>query len=155
MLGHRGCRLGVTFPEIYEIQVRAIIEASCELARRKVKVQPEIMIPLVGVDTELARLRELVEDVAQSVLADYGRLKVPYSIGTMIEVPRAAITAGQVAEHADFFSFGTNDLTQMAMGLSRDDSGKFLPFYVEEGVLAADPFVTVDQTGVGLSLIHI
>jgi pyruvate,orthophosphate dikinase len=154
MLGHRGCRLGVTFPEIYEIQVRAIIEASCELVRRKVKVQPEIMIPLVGVDTELARLRELVEDVAQSVLADYGRLKVPYSIGTMIEVPRAAITAGQVAEHADFFSFGTNDLTQMAMGLSRDDSGKFLPFYVEEGVLAADPFVTVDQTGVGFLMDH-
>lgn len=153
MLGHRGCRLGITFPEIYEIQVRAIIEASCELVRRKVKVLPEIMIPLVGVDRELAKLRELAESVAQTVMAEY-KVKVPYTIGTMIEVPRAAITAGQVAAHADFFSFGTNDLTQMTMGLSRDDAGKFLPYYVETSVLDDDPFVSVDQTGVGYLMEH-
>jgi len=153
MLGHRGCRLGVTFPEIYEIQVRAILEASCELVRRKVKVLPEIMIPLVGVDRELERLRELAEGVARAVISEY-RAKVPYTIGTMIEVPRAAITAGEVAAHADFFSFGTNDLTQMTMGLSRDDAGRFLPYYVETGVLDDDPFVSVDQTGVGFLMDH-
>ncbi len=153
MLGHRGCRLGITFPEIYEIQVRAIMEASCELARRKVKVLPEIMIPLVGVELELERLRDLAESVAQAVVAEY-KVKVPYTIGTMIEVPRAAITAGEVARHADFFSFGTNDLTQMTMGLSRDDAGKFLPYYVESGVLEDDPFVSVDQTGVGFLMDH-
>ena len=153
MLGHRGCRLGITFPEIYEIQVRAIMEASCELVRRKVKVLPEIMIPLVGVDKELERLRELAESVAQAVVAE-SKVKVPYTIGTMIEVPRAAITAGEVAAHADFFSFGTNDLTQMGMGLSRDDAGKFLPYYVETGVLDDDPFVSIDQTGVGFLMGH-
>ena len=153
MLGHRGCRLGITFPEIYEIQVRAIMEASCELVRRKVKVLPEIMIPLVGVDKELGRLRELADTVAKAVVAEY-KVKVPYTIGTMIEVPRAAITAGEVAAEADFFSFGTNDLTQMTMGLSRDDAGKFLPYYVESGVLESDPFVSVDQTGVGFLMAH-
>lgn len=153
MLGHRGCRLGITFPEIYEIQVRAIMEAACELIRRKVKVLPEIMIPLVGVDKELERLRELAETVCQAVMAEY-KVKVPYTIGTMIEVPRAAITAGEVAAHADFFSFGTNDLTQMTMGLSRDDAGKFLPYYVETSVLENDPFVSVDQTGVGFLMDH-
>ncbi|MDG2303671.1 MAG: pyruvate, phosphate dikinase [Candidatus Binatia bacterium] len=153
MLGHRGCRLGVTFPEIYEVQVRAIMEAACQLVKRKVKVLPEIMIPLVGMDTELARLRELAEQVAQEVVARH-KVKVPYTIGTMIEVPRAAITAGEVAAHADFFSFGTNDLTQMTMGLSRDDAGKFLPYYVEAGVLENDPFVSVDQTGVGFLMEH-
>ena len=153
MLGHRGCRLGVTFPEIYEIQVRAIMEAACELARRKVKVMPEIMIPLVGVDKELERLRELSITVAEAVKKEY-RAKVKYSVGTMIEVPRAAITADEVAEHADFYSFGTNDLTQMTMGLSRDDAGKFLPYYVEAGVLESDPFVSLDQTGVGFLVTH-
>ncbi|MBM4269170.1 MAG: pyruvate, phosphate dikinase [Deltaproteobacteria bacterium] len=153
MLGHRGCRLGITFPEIYEIQARAIMEAACELQREKVKVLPEIMIPLVGVDKELRVLRDLVESVAQAVMADY-RVRVPYTIGTMIEVPRAAVTAGEIAKDAEFFSFGTNDLTQMTMGLSRDDAGKFLPYYVESGVLGADPFVSVDQTGVGFLMSH-
>ncbi len=153
MLGHRGCRLGVTFPEIYEIQVRAIMEAACELSRKKVKVIPEIMIPLVGVDKELERLRELAVQVAEAVKKEY-RARVSYSVGTMIEVPRAAITADEVAEHADFYSFGTNDLTQMTMGLSRDDAGKFLPYYVEHGVLETDPFVSLDQTGVGFLVDH-
>jgi pyruvate,orthophosphate dikinase len=153
MLGHRGCRLGVTYPEIYEIQVRAIMEAACELAREKLKVIPEIMIPLVGVARELEVLRDLTERVAQAVMADY-RTRVAYSIGTMIEVPRAAVTAAEVAEHADFFSFGTNDLTQMAMGLSRDDAGKFLPFYLEHGFLALDPFVSLDRSGVGFLMAH-
>jgi pyruvate,orthophosphate dikinase len=130
MLGHRGCRLGVTFPEI-----------------------PEIMIPLVGVDKELERLRALAIRVADAVKKEY-RARVSYSVGTMIEVPRAAITADEVAEHADFFSFGTNDLTQMTMGLSRDDAGKFLPYYVETGVLSSDPFVSLDQTGVGFLVEH-
>ena len=153
MLGHRGCRLGVTYPEIYEVQVRAIMEAACALTRKRVKVIPEIMIPLVGVDRELSRLRELAERTAQEVIAAT-RTKVAYTIGTMIEVPRAAVTAGEIARHADFFSFGTNDLTQMTMGLSRDDAGKFLPFYVEHGVLDADPFVTLDPAGVGFLLQH-
>jgi len=148
MLGHRGCRLGVTFPEIYEIQVRAIMEAACELAREKVKVIPEIMIPLVGVLPELTILRELTDSVAKAVINEY-RTKVAYTVGTMIEVPRAAIVARDIASQAEFFSFGTNDLTQMTLGLSRDDSGKFLPEYVDRNILAADPFVSIDQTGVG------
>ena len=148
MLGHRGCRLGVTFPEIYEIQVRAIIEAACELTREKVKVIPEIMIPLVGVLPELAILRELTDSVAKAVMNEY-RTKVAYTVGTMIEVPRAAIVAKEIAGQAEFFSFGTNDLTQMTFGLSRDDAGKFLPEYVERNVYAGDPFVSIDQSGVG------
>jgi pyruvate,orthophosphate dikinase len=148
MLGHRGCRLGVTYPEIYEIQVRAIMEAACELAREKVKVVPEIMIPLVGVLKELAILRELTVSVAEAVMNEY-RQKVAYTVGTMIEVPRAAILARDIASEAEFFSFGTNDLTQMTMGLSRDDAGMFLPAYIERGVLEGDPFVSVDQSGVG------
>ncbi len=148
MLGHRGCRLGVTFPEIYEVQVRAIMEAACALTKKRIKVIPEIMIPLVGVDRELSKLRELAERTAQAVIKET-KVKVAYTIGTMIEVPRAAVTAAEVAKHADFFSFGTNDLTQMTMGLSRDDAGKFLPYYVESGVLDDDPFVTLDQSGVG------
>jgi len=153
MLGHRGCRLGVTYPEIYEIQVRAIMEAACELTKKKVKVIPEIMIPLVGVKKELAILRKLTIDTADAVQAKY-KVKVPYSVGTMIEVPRAAIVAGEIAEQADFFSFGTNDLTQMTLGISRDDAGMFLPAYVERGVLEGDPFVSVDQTGVGFLMEH-
>ena len=153
MLGHRGCRLGVTYPEIYEIQVRAIMEAACELAKKKVKVLPEIMIPLVGVQKELSVLRKLTIETADAVQAKY-KTKVAYSVGTMIEVPRAAIVADEIAEHADFFSFGTNDLTQMTLGISRDDAGMFLPAYIERGVYDGDPFVSVDQTGVGFLMDH-
>ncbi|MEW6268377.1 MAG: pyruvate, phosphate dikinase [Thermodesulfobacteriota bacterium] len=148
MLGHRGCRLGITYPEIYEIQVRAIIEAACELTREKVKVIPEIMIPLVGVLPELKILRELTDSVARAVMNEY-KVRVAYTVGTMIEVPRAAIVAREIASEAEFFSFGTNDLTQMTLGLSRDDAGKFLHEYVERNVYPGDPFVSIDQTGVG------
>lgn len=148
MLGHRGCRLGVTFPEIYETQTRAIMEAACELARQNVEVFPEIMVPLVGFQKELEILRARIEQVCLSVTASHG-LKIPYSIGTMIEVPRAALRADRIALAADFFSFGTNDLTQMTLGLSRDDAGKFLPDYVSQGIFAQDPFVSLDEEGVG------
>jgi pyruvate,orthophosphate dikinase len=148
MLGHRGCRLGITFPEIYRMQVRAIIEAACQLQKEKVKVLPEIMIPLVGTAAELRILREDTERVAKDVMSTAG-VKVAYTIGTMIEVPRAAITAGDIAAVADFFSFGTNDLTQMALGLSRDDAGRFLPEYVQRGIYPEDPFVSIDTAGVG------
>ena len=148
MLGHRGCRLGITYPEIYRMQVEAIIQAACELARERVKVLPEIMIPLVGAASELRILREDVEQVARAVM-EKTRVKVPFTVGTMIEVPRAAITAGEIAEVADFFSFGTNDLTQMALGLSRDDAGRFLPEYLRRGIYPQDPFVVIDRAGVG------
>ncbi|MDA8169717.1 MAG: pyruvate, phosphate dikinase [Nitrospiraceae bacterium] len=148
MLGHRGCRLGVTYPEIYEMQVRAIMEASCELKKQKQKVSPEIMIPLVGHVNELTRLREMTIRVAEEVQKEY-KVKVAYTVGTMIEVARAAITADEIAAQAEFFSFGTNDLTQTTFGLSRDDAGRFLPAYVEKGILEDDPFVTIDQEGVG------
>ena len=148
MLGHRGCRLGITYPEIYRMQVRAIMEAAAELTRERVKVLPEIMIPLVGTASELRALREETEAVARTVM-ESTRVKVPYSVGTMIEVPRAALTAGEIAEVADFFSFGTNDLTQMALGLSRDDAGRFLPEYLRRGLFADDPFVVLDHAGVG------
>ena len=148
MLGHRGCRLGITFPEIYSMQVRAIIEATCELRKEGVRVEPEIMIPLVAHVHELDRLRGQASAVIEEVSNRYGlRLRVP--IGTMIELPRAALTANEIARCADFFSFGTNDLTQTAFGLSRDDAGKFLPSYVEQGILPHDPFVSLDQGGVG------
>jgi len=148
MLGHRGCRLGITFPEIYDMQVRAIIEAACTCARRGIKVQPEIMIPLTGTVGEMKLTRDMAVAVAEQVVADMGT-KVPYSVGTMIEVPRAALVAGRIAEFAEFFSFGTNDLTQMTFGYSRDDIGKFLPFYLDKKLLAADPFAVLDQEGVG------
>jgi pyruvate,orthophosphate dikinase len=148
MLGHRGCRLGLVYPEIYETQTRAVIAAACNVAKAGVDVRPEIMIPLVMHKEELKRLRELVVKVADEVFAEKGR-KVEYLIGTMIELPRAALTADEVAEYADFFSFGTNDLTQTTLGLSRDDSGRFLPFYQEEGVLPHDPFASLDTAGVG------
>ncbi len=148
MLGHRGCRLGVTYPEIYAMQARAIMEAACELKKKKVKVYPEIMIPLVGLVSELKELRELVISVAEEVQKEQ-KVKVAYTVGTMIELPRACITADEIAQEADFFSFGTNDLTQTTYGLSRDDSGRFLPFYVEHGFLNEDPFVSIDQDGVG------
>ncbi|HEX8947897.1 MAG TPA: pyruvate, phosphate dikinase, partial [Dissulfurispiraceae bacterium] len=148
MLGHRGCRLGVTYPEIYEMQVQAIMEAACELAKEKVKVIPEIMIPLVGHVKELELLRKLTVETAGRVQKEYG-VKVPYTVGTMIELPRACVTSDEIAAQADFYSFGTNDLTQTVYGLSRDDAGRFLPFYIEKGVLKEDPFITIDQKGVG------
>ena len=148
MLGHRGCRLGITYPEIYDMQVRAIMEAACEVAAAGAGVLPEIMIPLVGTVEELSRLRARAEKVAADVLTNSGT-KVEYQIGTMIEIPRAAVTADRVAEAADFFSFGTNDLTQMMFGYSRDDAGVFLPEYVEQGILEEDPFQVLDREGVG------
>jgi len=147
MLGHRGCRLGITYPEIYDMQVRAIGEAAAAVAADGVTVLPEIMIPLIGTAEELSILRERAVKVMEAVFAEGNR--VEYMVGTMIEIPRAALTADQVAEHADFFSFGTNDLTQMAFGYSRDDAGSFLPFYVEQKILVEDPFVSLDVTGVG------
>ena len=149
MLGHRGCRLGITYPEVYEMQVRAIMEAACELSRQKIKVIPEIMIPLVGHVNELKMMRELTVKVAEEAQKDYNT-KVNYTVGTMIELPRAALTADEIATQADFFSFGTNDLTQTNFGLSRDDAGRFLPYYVEKGILDEDPFITLDQSGTGL-----
>jgi pyruvate,orthophosphate dikinase len=148
MLGHRGCRLGITFPEIYEMQVRAIMEAAAEVARRGIVVEPEIMIPLTGTVAEMKLTREMTVRAAEQVIAEAG-VSVPYSVGTMIEVPRAALVADKIAEHAQFFSFGTNDLTQMTFGYSRDDIGKFLPFYLEKKLLLADPFAVLDQEGVG------
>jgi len=151
MLGHRGCRLGITYPEISEMQARAIIEAACNVYKEGIKVRPEIMIPLVGNVKELKLQREIVERVAEEVLAKNGLSKsdIPYLIGTMIEVPRAAVTADEIATEAEFFSFGTNDLTQMGCGFSRDDAGRFLKEYVEKGIYDADPFQVLDQDGVG------
>ena len=149
MLGHRGCRLGISYPEIYEMQVRAIMEAACELAAKKIRVVPEIMIPLVGHVNELKALRELTVRVAEEVKTRF-KAKVDYAVGTMIELPRACITSDEIAAQADFYSFGTNDLTQTTYGLSRDDAGKFLPFYIDAKVLKDDPFVTLDQEGVGI-----
>ena len=148
MLGHRGCRLAITYPEIYAMQVRAIFEAACACAREKIRVRPEVMLPLVAGAEEFKRLRALVEETATAVMKAQGR-RIRYQVGTMIEVPRAALTAGPIAQLADFFSFGTNDLTQMTLALSRDDSGRFLGTYTEEGILPDDPFVTLDLDGVG------
>ncbi len=148
MLGHRGCRLGVTYPEIYEMQAQAIMEAACELAKQKVRVIPEIMIPLVGHVNELVEMKKVVVETAERVTKDY-KVKVAYTVGTMIELPRACVTSAEIAQVADFYSFGTNDLTQTVYGLSRDDAGRFLPFYVENGILKDDPFITIDQEGVG------
>ncbi len=148
MLGHRGCRLAITFPEIYRMQVRAIAEAACELIASGKKLVPEIMIPLVGMDKELETLRQLSIREIEKVQTEKN-VKFDYLVGTMIELPRAAITADRIADYADFFSFGTNDLTQTTLGLSRDDSGRFLASYVSQGILAKDPFVTIDRDGVG------
>jgi pyruvate,orthophosphate dikinase len=148
MLGHRGCRLGVTYPEVYEMQARAIFEAAKALAKRGVDARPEVMIPLVGEPKELSILRELVEKVAAEVLGD-DMDDVHFHIGTMIEIPRAAIVADEIAEHADFFSFGTNDLTQMTYGFSRDDAGSFIKDYLKRGILTKDPFQSLDKRGVG------
>ncbi|MDD5086610.1 MAG: pyruvate, phosphate dikinase, partial [Candidatus Nanoarchaeia archaeon] len=148
MLGHRGCRLAITYPEIAEMQTKAIIEAACELAKEKTEVNPEIMIPLVGNEKEFNNLRELVKKNADEIIKKAG-VKIDYKIGTMIEVPRACIVADKIAENAEFFSFGTNDLTQMTFGFSRDDVGKFVPEYLKKGILEKDPFQVLDQEGVG------
>jgi len=148
MLGHRGCRLGVTFPEIYEMQVRAIMEAACEVSKEKGKVIPEIMIPLVAHVKEFEVMRDLVVSVAEEVKKKY-KARVAYTVGTMIELPRACVTSDEIAVHADFYSFGTNDLTQTVYGLSRDDAGSFLPYYIENGILKDDPFISIDTDGVG------
>jgi pyruvate, orthophosphate dikinase len=148
MLGHRGCRLGITYPEITEMQGRAILEAAVRAMRRGIVVKPEIMIPLVSTVKEFDNQRAIIENVAERVLGGMGE-KIPYLIGTMIELPRAALTAGKIAESAEFFSFGTNDLTQTTLGLSRDDAGRFLPSYIERGILADDPFQILDTEGVG------
>lgn len=148
MLGHRGCRLGITYPEITEMQARAILEAAAELAKVDDIIIPEIMIPLVGTLEEFKDQRGIVDRVAKEVMEKYG-MKIKYLVGTMIEIPRAAITADEIATDADFFSFGTNDLTQMTYGFSRDDAGKFIRIYREKKILKEDPFQTLDQNGVG------
>lgn len=148
MLGHRGCRLGNTYPEITEMQARAIVEAACNLKLQGYDPHPEIMVPLVGDVKELRMQATIIRRVAETVFNEKG-IRVDYKIGTMIEIPRAAITADQIAEEADFFSFGTNDLTQMTFGFSRDDAGKFLPVYINKGILKNDPFQILDQNGVG------
>jgi pyruvate,orthophosphate dikinase len=148
MLGHRGCRLGITYPEITEMQGRAIFEAAVRAKRRGIDVRPEIMIPLVATAKEFENQRGVLEDVARQVLGGMGE-EVPYTIGTMIELPRAALTADEIAKSAEFFSFGTNDLTQTTFGLSRDDAGRFLPNYIERGIIPDDPFQVLDQNGVG------
>jgi pyruvate,orthophosphate dikinase len=149
MLGHRGCRLGITWPDVTRMQVRAVFEAACSLKKAGVDVRPELMVPLVGASTELQNQREVVEATAKAVMEEMG-VQFPLKIGTMIEVPRAALTAGEIAEHAQFFSFGTNDLTQMTFGYSRDDVASFLPKYLALGVLKDDPFQTVDQKSTGM-----
>jgi pyruvate,orthophosphate dikinase len=148
MLGHRGCRLAITYPEIYEMQAKAIAEAMIEIINLGQKAQVEIMIPLVATEKELGILRELVEKTVNEAQSQSG-VEFSYSVGTMIELPRAAIIADEIAQHADFFSFGTNDLTQTCLGLSRDDSGRFLDTYVKKEIMAKDPFVSIDQKGVG------
>jgi pyruvate,orthophosphate dikinase len=148
MLGHRGCRLGIAYPEITEMQARAILEAACEVDEAGVEVHPEVMVPLVGHVEELRHQARLVRDTAEAVFQERGR-RVEYLVGTMIEIPRACVTANEVAQVAEFFSFGTNDLTQTTLGISRDDAGRFLPLYAERGILPDDPFQTLDQSGVG------
>src|SRR5881394_3166574 len=148
MLGHRGCRLGITFPEIYEMQVRAIYEAACGMKREGVDAKPEVMIPLVGTVRELQITCDMVRRVATEVIKETG-IDVPVIVGTMIEIPRAALIADKLANVAEFFSFGTNDLTQMTFGYSRDDAGTFLPEYVDKKILLKDPFESIDQEGVG------
>ena len=148
MLGHRGCRLAITYPEIYQMQAKAIIQAAIKIAKESVKVSPEIMIPLVGEVKELKNIRELVIETVENTMKEEG-LKIDYTVGTMIEIPRACLTADEIAKEADFFSFGTNDLTQMTFGYSRDDAGKFLGQYMDKDILEKDPFQVLDQNGVG------
>jgi pyruvate,orthophosphate dikinase len=148
MLGHRGCRLGNTYPEITEMQTRAIIEAALNLKERGIVAKPEIMVPLVGATNEFVEQKKIITETANKVFEERND-SIDYLVGTMIEIPRAALLADKIAEHADFFSFGTNDLTQMTMGYSRDDAGKFLNVYLEKGILTEDPFEVLDQEGVG------
>jgi pyruvate,orthophosphate dikinase len=148
MLGHRGVRLGITYPEITEMQARAIFEAACQLAKEGIKTAPEVMIPLVGHVKELRDQKIIVDRVAAEVMKEQG-VKIKYLVGTMIEVPRGAVTADEIASEAQFFSFGTNDLTQMTFGFSRDDIGKFLGVYQERKILDRDPFQSIDTVGVG------
>lgn len=148
MLGHRGCRLGISYPEITEMQARAIIEAALNLKAKGVDAKPEIMIPLVGTLAELKNQTAIIRATAEVVFAERND-RIDYQVGTMIEIPRAALTADQIAEEAEFFSFGTNDLTQMTLGFSRDDAGSFLPEYIDKGIYKVDPFTAIDQTGVG------
>jgi pyruvate,orthophosphate dikinase len=148
MLGHRGCRLGNTYPEITEMQARAIIEAACELKAKGFDPKPEIMVPLIGTMEEFVMQEAIIREVAATVFEEKG-IKVDFLVGTMIEIPRACLVADKIAEHAEFFSFGTNDLTQMGFGYSRDDAGKFLPIYIEKGILKHDPFQVLDQEGIG------
>jgi len=148
MMGHRGCRLAVTYPEIYNMQVRAIVEAACIVKKEGVVVHPEIMVPLVSTARELSVLRGEIEVLVKGVMAEMNE-ELPIRIGTMIETPRAAVVSRAIALHADFYSFGTNDLTQMSYAFSRDDAGVFLPLYLERHILDEDPFVALDQQGTG------
>jgi len=148
MLGFRGCRLGIKYPEITRMQARAVFEAAADAVKEGIKARPEIMIPLVGFKRELDLQVELVHEVAKQVQGEK-KVKLTYSVGTMIEVPRGALTADEIAQTAEFFSFGTNDLTQTALGMSRDDSGSFLSPYQESEIIKRNPFATIDQTGVG------
>jgi pyruvate,orthophosphate dikinase len=148
MLGHRGCRLGITVPAITEMQTRAIIEAALNVEAEGVEVHPEIMVPLVSTRAEFTHQKQRIEETAEAVFSERGD-RVDVLIGTMIEIPRAALTADAIAEEADFFSFGTNDLTQMTFGFSRDDTGSFLPDYLKHEILPRDPFQALDQGGVG------
>jgi len=153
MLGHRGCRLGIVYPEITAMQARAILEAACSLKKEGVEVYPEIMIPLIGTKAEFENQKAAVIKTADEVFKQEG-ISVDYLVGTMIEIPRAAITADKIAETAQFFSFGTNDLTQMTFGYSRDDISSFLPEYIEKKILPVDPFQSLDQEGVGFLIGH-
>jgi pyruvate,orthophosphate dikinase len=148
MLGFRGCRLGIVFPEITEMQCRAIFEAACNVQKSGTKVEPEVMIPLVGFLPELKAQAKIVHDTAKKVFAEKG-VTVPYLVGTMIELPRACVVADEIAKEAQFFSFGTNDLTQTTLGMSRDDYGSFIRYYMEHDVIARDPFQSIDTGGVG------
>ncbi|MDP2750646.1 MAG: pyruvate, phosphate dikinase [Nanoarchaeota archaeon] len=148
MLGHRGCRLGIVYPEITEMQAQAIFEAACELKKKGQDIVPEVMIPLVGDIKEFRNQKDIIVKVAEETIAKY-KVQLKYMVGTMIEVPRGALMAGEIAKEAEFFSFGTNDLTQMTLGISRDDAGKFIPKYIELGIYEKDPFAVLDQTGVG------
>ena len=148
MMGHRGCRLAITYPEIAEMQTRAVIEAAINVGKKGIKVAPEIMIPLVGDVKELKYVKEIVVRVADEIIKNAG-VDLMYEVGTMIEIPRAALLADKIAEEAQFFSFGTNDLTQMTYGFSRDDAGKFLESYYEKGIFESDPFARIDTEGVG------
>ena len=148
MLGHRGCRLGITYPEITEMQAQAIFEAACELNVKGLNVKPEVMVPLVGTVKEFEAQKKIIVETAEKVMAQK-KVNVDYQVGTMIEIPRACVTADEIAAQAEFFSFGTNDLTQMTFGYSRDDAGSFLPEYVDKKILPVDPFRVLDRGGVG------